>query len=79
MRPQSKTKKMQQHRRNNSMVFDFKRLHRKIPISYCSPKDHLEIVSKQAPKAIIGQFRNKFDVKKMNPLNTFMWKKGMIF
>lgn len=32
-----------------------------------------------SPKATIGQSKNKFDVTKMQSINQYMWKKGLIY
>ena len=51
----------------------------KTPISYVSPEGHMKIVSKRQPKATIGEYKQRFDVTKMNALNSNMWKKGIMF
>lgn len=35
--------------------------------------------TKQGSKAIIGSYKQRFDVTKMNPVNANLWKKGIIF
>jgi hypothetical protein len=39
----------------------------------------LAIEKKKGPKAIIGNYKQRFDVTKMNPVNSGLWKKGIIF
>jgi len=52
---------------------------RKTPISYCHPDRQLSIMKKNGSKAIIGQYKQRFDVTKMNPINSQVWKKGLMF
>jgi hypothetical protein len=52
---------------------------RKTPISYCDPAKQLSIMKKTGSKAIIGQYKQRFDVTKMNPINSQVWKKGLMF
>jgi hypothetical protein len=35
-------------------------------------------MTKKGSKAIIGNYRQKFDVTKMNPINATIWKKGLM-
>mmetsp|Transcript_18425 Transcript_18425/g.31510 ORF Transcript_18425/g.31510 Transcript_18425/m.31510 type:complete len:117 (-) Transcript_18425:9-359(-) len=51
----------------------------RVPISYMSPDQQVKLVSKRGSKPIIGTYKQKFDVTKMNPVNSGMWKKGIIF
>ena len=51
----------------------------KTPIAYCSPEKQIELTCKQSSKAIIGDSKNRFNIRKMNALNDNLWKKGMIF
>jgi len=36
-------------------------------------------MKKTGSKPIIGNYKQRFDVKKMNPVNSALWKKGVIF
>jgi len=51
---------------------------RKTPISYTSTHLANKLLTKKGSKAIIGQYKQKFDVTKMNPINATIWKKGLM-
>lgn len=51
---------------------------RKTPISYTDPAIGMKYMTKKGSKAIIGNYRQKFDVTKMNPINATIWKKGLM-
>jgi hypothetical protein len=37
------------------------------------------LIKKSGSKAVIGQYKQRFDVTKMNPINSQVWKKGLLF
>lgn len=51
----------------------------KLPISYTSPEVQMKLQKKVMSKPVIGSYKQKFDVTKMNPVNSHLWKKGIIF
>lgn len=60
--------------RNISLKHD----QRKTPISYTDPHMGMKILTKKGSKATIGQYKQRFDVTKMNPINATIWKKGLM-
>lgn len=50
-----------------------------VPIAYSSPDNLNKFKTKRGSKPIIGQYKQRFDVTKMNPVNSNLWKKGIIF
>ena len=51
----------------------------KLPVSYASPQQQMNLLTKKGPTAVIGSYKQRFNPTKMNAVNSALWQKGIIF